>query len=74
MEKVYLFNENVRKPDLILFLNASTQTCYKRMRKRPEEKELFETNLDITRNKYLEAIEFLRDRGERIEEIERIAK
>ena len=38
MEKVYLFNENVRKPDLILFLNASTQTCYKRMRKRPKKK------------------------------------
>jgi dTMP kinase len=70
MERVFQLNASIRKPDLTLFLNAETQTCYKRMRRRPEEKELFETNLDVTRQKYKDAIEFLRARGERIIEID----
>lgn len=70
MEEVFQFNKAVRKPDLTLFLNADTQTCYRRMRKRPEEKELFEINLDVTREKYQRAINFLREQGETIIEID----
>jgi hypothetical protein len=39
------------------------------MRKRPEDKELFERNLADTREKYRRAIEFLRKEGDRIVEI-----
>jgi dTMP kinase len=69
MKDVMVFNKGALQPDLTIFLNASTKTCYERMRRRPENKELFEEKLSKTRQKYFEAIEFLRGRGETIEEV-----
>ena len=69
MDEIMHLNRGARKPDLTIFLNASASVCYERMRKRPEDKELFEQNLAETRDKYLAAIEYLRARGERIVEI-----
>lgn len=62
-------NENARKPDLTIFLNASDRVCYERMRNRQEDKELFERHLSKTRKKYADAIEFLRNRGDKIVEV-----
>ncbi len=69
MEQVLTLNEGARRPDLTIFLSASAQTCYERMRKRPKDQELFERNLEASRQKYLQAIAFLRQRGEPILEI-----
>ena len=69
MEKVLALNSSALKPDLTLFLNASDKTCYARMRNRAQSKELFEINLRKTRTKYLEAIGFLRERGETVVEV-----
>lgn len=69
MEQVMMLNEGTRQPDLIIFLNASAETCYARMSKRPQDRELFERNLETTRQKYLNAIDFLRARGETIAEV-----
>lgn len=63
IEKVWELNKNARKPDLIMFLDASDKTCYERMKLRRQEKELFEKNLRQTRKKYYEAIAFLRELG-----------
>jgi dTMP kinase len=67
---VMMLNSSALKPDLTLFLNASTKTCYERMRNRKESKELFETNLNTTKAKYAEAIEFLKSRGEKVIEVQ----
>lgn len=69
MEQVMMLNAGARPPDLIIFLDASAATCYERMSKRPQDRELFERNLEVTRQKYLEAINFLRARGETIVEV-----
>jgi dTMP kinase len=75
MEQVYALNEGVRQPDLTLFLEASTDTCYRRMRARAalsdqkRDRELFEENLDATRAVYERAIDFLRARGEIVERV-----
>ena len=69
MEQVLMLNEGARQPDLIIFLNASAETCYARMSKRPQDRELFERNLEATRQKYLQAIDFLRGRGEIVAEV-----
>lgn len=59
------------KPDLIIFLNASAETCYLRMKKRQEDKDLFERNLNQTKKKYEEAIKYLSNHhGERIVEVD----
>jgi dTMP kinase len=70
MDDIMMLNAHAIRPDLIFFLNASTQTCYERMRKRPEDKELFENRLDRTRDKYHEAIAYLRARGEIVIEVD----
>lgn len=70
VEELINLNRNALKPDLTLFLNASNKTCAERMKRRDEEKELFEKNLAVVRNKYLEAIEFLKKQGENIVEID----
>jgi dTMP kinase len=69
MEQVLLLNEGARRPDLIIFLDASAETCYTRMSKRPQDRELFERNLEATRQKYLQAMDFLRQRGEIVLEV-----
>ncbi|MEM6361240.1 MAG: dTMP kinase [Bacteroidota bacterium] len=56
-------NDKARKPDVIFFLNVSNKVCYERMKDRNEPKELFETNLSTTRNKFTEAIQFLREKN-----------
>lgn len=69
-EEVLGYNDNARLPDLTIFLDASNQICFERMKRREEEKELFERNLNQTRKKYQEAISFLRqERKEKIIEV-----
>jgi thymidylate kinase len=59
------------KPDLIIFLNASAETCYLRMKKRQEDKDLFERNLNQSKKKYEEAIRYLSEHhDERIVEVD----
>lgn len=61
-------NRDARRPDLTIFLNVANATARARLNHRGNEPELFETNLDATRKKYLAAIDHLRrTRGERIE-------
>lgn len=69
-EEVMALNSSAVTPDLTIFLTASSKTCYTRMRIRGDEKELFEVNLNDTRNKYLEAVDFLRLRGENVVVVE----
>ncbi len=66
MSRIMRLNESAITPDLTLFLNASDKTCYSRMRTREQPRELFETSLRKTRNKYLDAMQFLTERGERV--------
>lgn len=63
-EKVMEINEKAIKPDIIFFLNVSNETCYERMNIRNQPKELFEDNLEQTREKYLNAIEFLKTKNQ----------
>ena len=69
-ESVYELNSEARKPDLIIFLNVSNRVCYERMKNRNEDKELFEKNLGQTRKDYLDAIKFLKNKGDNIVEID----
>jgi dTMP kinase len=69
-EEVMNLNIRARKPDLIIYFDAAPRTCYERMRRRPEDKELFEKSLTIVKKKYKQAIEFLRARGETIVEVD----
>lgn len=64
MSKVWKLNENALTPDLIFFLNVSDETCYQRMNKRNQPRELFENNLDQTRKKFLKGIRFLKKKKE----------
>jgi dTMP kinase len=66
MEVVMELNASARRPDLTLFLDASTETCYARMGARRADRELFEQNLGEMRRKYDAGIEFLRRRGETV--------
>lgn len=60
-------NQNARKPDLTIFMNVSNEVCYQRMKHRNKPQELFETDLSNTREKYMDAIEFLKtNRNEKI--------
>ncbi|PIX49661.1 MAG: dTMP kinase [Armatimonadetes bacterium CG_4_10_14_3_um_filter_66_18] len=63
-------NSAAIRPDLTIFLSASNRTCYDRLRLRQEGKELFERNLDQTRRKYQNAIQFLRGRGDKVVEVD----
>lgn len=60
-EHVMDLNSGARKPDLTIFMNVSNEVCYQRMKIRNKPKELFEQNLSQTREKYLKAIDFLKD-------------
>jgi dTMP kinase len=66
METIMALNEAARRPDLILFLDASDETCYARMGARGGNRELFDERLTEMREKYAAGIEFLRERGETI--------
>jgi len=69
-DQVMLLNKEARKPDIIFFLNVSAEVCQERMNKRNEPAELFETKLDMYRNKYFAAIKYLQqERGETVIEI-----
>ena len=70
LDDVMTLNSGAMQPDLTIFLDASDRTCYERMRRRPEDKQLFEKNLRETRRKYALAIDFLRGRGETIVEVQ----
>jgi dTMP kinase len=68
---VMRLNELALKPDLFFFLNVSNEVCYERIRQRNLPRELFESNLEEQRQKYREAIDFLRtERGENIVEVD----
>jgi len=69
IEDIMNLNKKALKPDLILFLNASNTICSERMKKRDEEKELFEKSLTETRKKYISAIEYLKSKGESVVEV-----
>lgn len=66
METIMALNAAARRPDLILFLDASDETCYARMGSRGGDRELFDERLTEMRGKYAAAIEFLRSRGETV--------
>lgn len=69
-DQVMLLNKEARKPDIIFFLNVSAEVCQARMNKRNEPVELFETKLDLYRNKYFAAIKYLQqERGETVIEV-----
>lgn len=63
-EKVMEINEKAIKPDIIFFLNVSNEVCYQRMQIRNQPKELFEDNLEQTREKYRNAIDFLKSENQ----------
>ncbi len=70
-KKVMALNEFAIKPDIIFFINVDSSVCYARMAIRNQPQELFETNLDESRKKYIKAIDFLRKtRNENIVEID----
>ena len=56
-------NEKARKPDVIFFLNVSNETCYARMKSRNQAKELFEENLEESRQKFFAALHFLKKKN-----------
>ncbi|TCI92148.1 dTMP kinase [Tenacibaculum sp. M341] len=60
-EAVMKINEHATKPDVTLFMNASNEVCYQRMDIRNKPKELFEEGLTETREKYLNAIQYLQE-------------
>jgi len=64
--KVMELNRFARKPDLTIFLDADSKTCFERMHKRGQDKELFEKNLTITREQYHRAIEYLRNENDEL--------
>ena len=70
MAAIAELNSGVMRPDVTLFLDADDRVCYERMRRRPEDKELFEKNLKETRRKYETAIEYLRAQGERVVKVD----
>ena len=70
-DKIMLYNEYAIKPDVIFFINVDSHVCYERMKIRNQPEELFEANLAESRQKYFDAIAFLRTtRNENIIEID----
>ncbi len=66
IDDVMRINSAARVPDLTIFLDASVETCYQRMGARGTSRELFESQLNETRDAYLRGIEYLRARGETV--------
>jgi len=70
-ESVMTLNEKATQPHLIFFLNVSNEVCYARMNTRNQAEELFESRLEEHRNKYRQAIDFLKTKkGDTIVEID----
>lgn len=69
-DDIMRLNSAALRPDLTIFLSASSKTCYERMRNRREDKELFEKNLNRTKMKYASAIEYLKRRGDKVIQVE----
>jgi hypothetical protein len=70
MREIRELNAGATPPNLTVFLDADDSVCRKRMNIRSEDKELFETNLRKTRERYKNAIEYLRRCGDKIEVID----
>ena len=70
LDEVMAINSGARQPDLTLFMNVSAETCYQRMQQRPGDEELFDRNLDATRQKYMAAIDYVQARGDTVVEID----
>ncbi|MDX2161672.1 MAG: dTMP kinase [bacterium] len=66
MDDVMALNQGARTPNLTLFLDASAETAYQRLGSRGKTRELFDHRLNETRDGYLNAIAYLRGRGESI--------
>lgn len=66
LEGVWTLNEPMRRPDLILFMDASAETCYQRLGQRGGQRELFDDKLAQRREQYQRAISFLAERGHHI--------
>jgi len=64
--RVLALNERTRRPDLTIFLDAPADTLSERQRDRQEGRELYDGQLALWRSRYEEAIAILRERGERI--------
>jgi dTMP kinase len=58
---VFHLNKQARKPDVIFYLSVPDKVCYERMNIRNEARELFEVNLSETRQKFGQAISYLRE-------------
>ena len=70
MADVRELNRWARRPDLTIFLNVSTKVSYERMRKRAQDKELFEKNQSQTHETYQQAMALLRKQGDTIVEVD----
>lgn len=70
MGDVYDLNRWARPPDLTLYLQVDARNCYARMRKRPTDRELFERNMTQRAEKYQAGMALLREKGERIVEVD----
>jgi dTMP kinase len=66
IDKVMELNGGARAPDLTLFLDASEETCYRRMGARGGSRELFDDRLAEMRRRYAQGIAFLQARGESV--------
>jgi dTMP kinase len=66
---VMALNSGARRPDLTIFLDVSDKVSYERMRRRAEDKELFERSLAETRRKYRAAIQYVKEAGESVVEV-----
>ena len=70
-EAVMNLNQFALQPDVIFFINVDSKTCYERMHIRNQPEELFEANLSESRQKFFDAMAFLRKtQGENIVEID----
>lgn len=70
MEDIHSLNRWARQPDLTICLRVSPYNCYARLRKRPQDRELFENNLRRRDKKYQAGIALLRKKGETIIEVD----
>ncbi len=70
MDDIYGLNHWALSPDLTIYLDVSPQNCYARLRKRPQDRELFERNLAERAEKYRAGIALLRGKGERVIEVD----
>jgi dTMP kinase len=66
LEAVWALNSPMRRPDLILFMDASVENCYRRMGQRGGQRELFDDRLAQRREQYQRAIAFLRERDHQV--------